>query len=77
MVEEVEQSAYDTPDDWKKELRVRRGDLGVKPGMMVQGSKLLCVGTGIARLGFFAKPTTNGCRRSQQFFWMQLREDEA
>jgi len=45
-VEEMEQSAYDTPDDWKKELRVRRTDLGNNPGMMVQGSKLLCGGTG-------------------------------
>jgi hypothetical protein len=46
IVEEVERSAYDTPDDWKKELRVRRVDLGNSPGLVVQGSELLCGGTG-------------------------------
>jgi hypothetical protein len=51
----VEQSAYDTPDDWKKELRVRRADLGNNPGMVVQGSKLLCGGTGNCQTWVFRK----------------------
>jgi hypothetical protein len=55
IVEEVEHSAYDTPDDWKKELRVRRVDLGNSPGMMVQGSKLLCGGTGNCQTWVFRK----------------------
>jgi hypothetical protein len=55
IVEEVEQSAYDTPDDWKKELRARRVDLGNNPGMTVQGSKLLCGGTGNCQTWVFRK----------------------
>ena len=55
IVEEVEHSAYDTPDDWKKELRVRRVDLGNNPGLMVQGSKLLCGGTGNCQTWVFRK----------------------
>jgi hypothetical protein len=55
IVAEVEQSAYDTPDDWKKELRVRRADLGNNSGMVVQGSKLLCGGTGNCQTWVFRK----------------------
>jgi hypothetical protein len=55
IVAEVEQSAYDTPDDWKKELRLRRADLGNNPGLMVQGSKLLCGGTGNCQTWVFRK----------------------
>ena len=46
IVEEVAQSAYDAPDSWQNELRVRRVDLGASPGMIVRGSNLLCGGTG-------------------------------
>lgn len=46
IVAQVEQSAYDTPDSWESELRVQRVDLGTSPGIIVQGSKLLCGGTG-------------------------------
>src|SRR5215471_6861315 len=38
--------AYDTPDSWRKELRVRRVDLGATPGLVAQGTNLLCGGTG-------------------------------
>jgi hypothetical protein len=55
IVEEVERSAYDTPDDWKKELRVRRVDLGNSPGLVVQGSELLCGGTGNCQTWVFRK----------------------
>lgn len=40
----VEDSAFDTPDSWEQELRVRRVDLGGGPGI-AQGTKLLCGGT--------------------------------
>lgn len=43
---EVEASAYDTPASWAAELRVRRVDLGAARGLIVQGTKLLCGGTG-------------------------------
>jgi hypothetical protein len=55
IVEAVEQSAYDTADSWNKELRVRRVDLGGSPGIVVQGSKLLCGGTGNCQTWVFRK----------------------
>ncbi|MCU1299207.1 MAG: hypothetical protein JWO91_3485 [Acidobacteriaceae bacterium] len=55
IVEQAEQSAYDTPDDWKKELRVRRANLGNSSGLVVQGSKLLCGGTGNCQTWVFHK----------------------
>jgi len=55
IVAEVEQSAYDTPDSWERELRVRRVDLGTSPGIIVQGSKLLCGGTGNCQTWVFRK----------------------
>jgi hypothetical protein len=51
----VEPSAYDTPDSWRKELRVRRVDLGGSPGMVVQGTHLLCGGTGNCQIWVFRK----------------------
>ena len=51
----VELSAYDTPDSWKKELRVRRVDLGGYKGLVVQGSNLLCGGTGNCQIWIFRK----------------------
>jgi hypothetical protein len=55
IVAEVEQSAYDTPDSWQSELRVQRVDLGASPGIIVQGSKLLCGGTGNCQTWAFRK----------------------
>lgn len=55
IVAEVEQSAYDTPDSWQSELRVLRVDLGASPGIIVQGSKLLCGGTGNCQTWVFRK----------------------
>ncbi len=55
IVAEVEQSAYDTPDSWESELRVQRVNLGDSPGLIVQGSKLLCGGTGNCQTWVFRK----------------------
>ena len=49
----AEQSAFDTPDSWNKELRARRVDLGSSPGIVLQGTKLLCGGTGNCQLFVF------------------------
>jgi|SRR5947207_468503 len=46
VIAAVEASAYDTPESWTKELRVRRVDLGTNPGLVAQGTSLLCGGTG-------------------------------
>lgn len=55
IVAQVEQSAYDTPDSWESELRVQRVELGTSPGIIVQGSKLLCGGTGNCQTWVFRK----------------------
>jgi len=55
VIDAVEISAYDTPDFWKKELRVKRVDLGSYPGLVVQGSNLLCGATGNCQLWIFRK----------------------
>lgn len=46
IVAAIAQSAFDTPDSWTEELRIRRVDLGASAGLIAQGSKLLCGGTG-------------------------------
>ena len=51
----VEQSAFDTPDSWESELRVRRVDLGNGSGIVVQGTKLLCGGTGNCQIFVFRR----------------------
>jgi hypothetical protein len=55
VIDAVELSAYDTPDSWQKELRVRRVDLGSYPGLVVQASNLLCGATGNCQLWVFRK----------------------
>jgi hypothetical protein len=44
--EAIEATAFDTPDSWESELRVRRVSLGETPGLVLQGTKLLCGATG-------------------------------
>jgi hypothetical protein len=55
IVEEVEQSAYDTPDSWQNELRVKRVDLGASQGVVIRGSTLLCGSTGNCQTWVFRK----------------------
>ena len=51
----VDQSAYDTPDSWEKELRVRRVDLGSLPGLVVRGTNFLCGATRNCRIWVFRR----------------------
>jgi hypothetical protein len=55
ITKEVEQSAYDSADDWTSELRVKRVDLGSSAGIIVQGTKLLCGGTGNCQTWVFRR----------------------
>ena len=59
VVAALEESAYDTPDSWTEELRAKRVDLGGgNLGMVLQGTKLLCGGTGNCQL--FVLRNVNG-----------------
>lgn len=55
VVRQVQDSAFDIADDWQSELRVRRIDLGSNPGLIVQGTKLLCGATGNCQTWVFRK----------------------
>jgi hypothetical protein len=55
----VKNSAYDMPKSWSAELRLRRIDLGSGPGIVVQGTSLLCGGTGNCQIWVFRKAKTN------------------
>jgi len=55
VINGVEQSAYDIPDSWEQELRVRRVNLGLTPGLVVEGTMLLCGGTGNCQTWVFRK----------------------
>jgi hypothetical protein len=55
----VKKSAYDMPKSWSKELRLRRVDLGNDPGIVVQGTSLLCGGTGNCQIWVFRKANVN------------------
>lgn len=55
IVKQVEESAYDIADEWESELRVRRVDLGESPGVILQGTKLLCGATGNCQTWVFRK----------------------
>ena len=55
LVRQVEDSAFDTAEDWQSELRVRRVDLGRTPGIIIQGTKLLCGATGNCQTWVFRK----------------------
>ena len=68
LVPELEQLAYDIPDSWSTELRAMRVDLGVNPGLLLQGTNLLCGGTGNCQIFVF---------RRVHGKWMSLFEDQA
>ncbi len=56
IIEGVQDTAFDVPDSWEKELRVRRVDLGgSRPGLVVRGTQLLCGATGNCQLWIFRR----------------------
>ena len=55
LIPALEQLAYDTPDSWKTELRAKRIDLGSSPGLVLEGSDLLCGGTGNCQIFVFRR----------------------
>src|SRR3954465_2312608 len=59
IMKQVEDSAYDIADDWQSELHVRHVDLGASPGLILQGTKLLCGATGNCQTWVFRKAHNN------------------
>jgi hypothetical protein len=55
IIAAIRDSAFDTPESWKRELRARRVSLGSAPGLIVEGSNLLCGGTGNCQLWVLRK----------------------
>ena len=55
MINEVKKSAYDVPKSWRAELQFREVDLGGGPGVIVQGTNLLCGGTGNCQIWVFRR----------------------
>jgi hypothetical protein len=55
----VKRSAYDMPKSWSAELRLRRVNLGNGSGIVVQGTGLLCGGTGNCQIWIFRKANIN------------------
>jgi len=59
IVQQVEDSAYDVADDWQRELYVRRVNLGASPGLILEGTNLLCGATGNCQIWVFRKADDN------------------
>jgi len=55
LIPALEQLAYDTPDSWNTELRAKRIDLGSSPGLVLEGTNLLCGGTGNCQIFVFRR----------------------
>ena len=51
----LEKLAYDIPALWNTELRAKRVDLGSSPGLVPEGTDLLCGGTGNCQIFVFRR----------------------
>lgn len=55
VISGVQAAAYDSPDSWEKELRARKISLGAVPGLVLQGTDLLCGATGNCQIFVFRR----------------------
>jgi hypothetical protein len=55
ILEQVEQTSFDTPDSWRAELRLRRLPIAGGDGLIVRGTALLCGGTGNCETWLFRR----------------------
>jgi hypothetical protein len=55
IFKQIEETSFDYPDSWQSELRVRRVSLGDTDGLVIQGTKLLCGGTGNCQTWVFRR----------------------
>jgi hypothetical protein len=68
IFKEVEKTSFDYPDSWQSELRARRVSLGNADGLVIQGTKLLCGGTGNCQTWVF---------RSSNGRWISMFQGQA
>jgi len=68
IVDQVENTAFDAPDSFETELRVRRVSLGESDGLIVRGTRLLCGGTGNCQTWVFRRSSGK---------WLNMFEREA
>jgi hypothetical protein len=68
IIDQVENTSFDTPDSWETELRVRRVSLGELDGLIIRGTRLLCGGTGNCETWVF---------RCSPGKWLNMFEQEA
>jgi hypothetical protein len=64
--EQLETTSFDVPDSWEAELRGQRVSLGNEDGLVIQGTKLLCGGTGNCQ--------TWVLRRSNGKWWAMFKD---
>jgi hypothetical protein len=55
IIGQVEETSFDTAEDWHAELRARRLRLGDGDGLLVRGTRLLCGGTGNCQTWLFRR----------------------
>jgi len=67
IIDQVEKTSFDVPDDWESELRVRRVPLGRTDGFVIRGTRLLCGATGNCETWVFRRDQGN---------WVNLFEEE-
>jgi hypothetical protein len=46
IIEQIENTSFDSPDSWDTELQIERTSLGQSAGLIVRGTQLLCGATG-------------------------------
>lgn len=68
IIDQVQRTSFDIPDDWQSELQVRRVSLGASDGLVIRGTRLLCGGTGNCQTWVF---------RLSHGAWWNLFENEA
>jgi hypothetical protein len=68
ILDQVEQTSFDTPDSWQAELRLRRLPIAGGDGIVVRGTALLCGGTGSCETWLFRR--SNGV-------WANMFDGEA
>jgi hypothetical protein len=68
IIEQIENTSFDSPDSWDTELQIQRTSLGQSAGLIVRGTQLLCGATGSSQTWVF---------RLSQGKWLNMFAKEA